>query len=184
MTSSPRDARNPSPGSAAGSCGRRTGTLARYHPAATPETRLFSPPRKETAAIFDLPLKRRIPDRLGHGGGEYQYAVWLGEELVVKSRDPEFAACRALAKSGRFGLARFWREGKRPSRHPDGHCKGREMADGGNTQGRTTFRPVHGVSSRAAAGAAAIKFHLLNHSSGQRGGRQRGDVAQAKPGSG
>ena len=30
----------------------------------------------------------------------------------MKSRDPEFAACRALAKSGRFGLARFWREGK------------------------------------------------------------------------
>ena len=50
---------------------------------------------------------------MGHGDWEYQYNVWLGEELIVaKFRDPEFAACRKLAKLGRFGKARFWREGK------------------------------------------------------------------------
>ena len=63
--------------------------------------------------VLDLILKRLEPELMGHGGWEYQYNVWLGEELIVaKSRDPEFAACRKLAKSGRFGKARFWREGK------------------------------------------------------------------------
>jgi hypothetical protein len=58
---------------------------------------------------FDLIFKRIDVDLGEHG---YPYEVWLGEELIVKSRDPEFAACRKLAKSGRFGRARFWREGK------------------------------------------------------------------------
>ena len=73
----------------------------------------MKPPHPEkNSAVLDLILKRREPEQLGHGDWEYQYEVWLGEELIVKSRDPEFAACRKLAKSGRFGKARFWREGK------------------------------------------------------------------------
>jgi hypothetical protein len=81
-----------------------------------PETRLPWRHPGKTAAVLDLTLKRLEPALLGHGGWEYQYEVRLGGELIAKSRDPEFAACRTLAKSGRFGRARFWREGKA---HPD-----------------------------------------------------------------
>ena len=59
---------------------------------------------------FDLILKRlddSLKPDLGH-----LYQVWLGDEILVTSRDPEFAAFRALAKSGRLGRARFWREGR------------------------------------------------------------------------
>ena len=58
---------------------------------------------------LDLMLKHLDAELSDHGCA---YEVWLGDEFIVKSRDPEFAACRKLAKSGRFGQARFWREGK------------------------------------------------------------------------
>ena len=68
------------------------------------------PSYPEPAAMrFDLIL-RRLDAELGERG--YPYEVWLGDELVVKSHDPEFAACRRLLRSGRLGLARFWREGE------------------------------------------------------------------------
>ena len=61
--------------------------------------------------MVDLSIRRREPERMGHGDWEYQYEVWLGEELIVaKSRDPEFDACRALHAAGHTGKARFWRE--------------------------------------------------------------------------
>ena len=74
----------------------------------------MNPPHPEkTSVVLGLILKRLEPELMGYGGWEYQYEVWLGEELIVtKSRDPEFDACRKLAKSGRFGRARFWREGR------------------------------------------------------------------------
>lgn len=78
----------------------------------TASSRLLSRHPGKMATVFDLILKRLTPDRLGQGGWEYQYEVWLGDELIVRARDPEFAACRKLAKSGRFGRARFWREGR------------------------------------------------------------------------
>jgi hypothetical protein len=60
--------------------------------------------------VFDLLLKRIDTEQLGDLG--HTYEVHLVGELLVKSRDPEFAACRKLAKTGRFGRARFWRAGK------------------------------------------------------------------------
>ena len=53
---------------------------------------------------FDLILKR-LDAELGERGNPYE--VWLGNELIVKSHDPEFAACRKLLKSGRLGAHAF-----------------------------------------------------------------------------
>jgi hypothetical protein len=57
------------------------------------------------APSIALTLRRMSLSRRG-----YLYEVALdGEVIVPSSRDPEYDACRELAKRGRRGIAAFWR---------------------------------------------------------------------------
>jgi hypothetical protein len=58
--------------------------------------------------IYDVILRRK--SRPGSRG--YQYDAIFGGGVLVSSRDPEYAACRALLAMGLTGTAQFWREGK------------------------------------------------------------------------
>jgi hypothetical protein len=53
-------------------------------------------------------ILRRHP---GPGGRAYRYDAVLDGEVIATSRDPEFAACRALQARGIDGIAVFRREG-------------------------------------------------------------------------
>ena len=61
-----------------------------------------------TDATYDLVLQRH--GRPGVRG--YLYDVILNGEVICTSRDPQYAACRALVALGLRGEARFWRPGR------------------------------------------------------------------------
>lgn len=73
-----------------------------------------------------ITLRRR--EHAGPRG--YLYDAVLDGEIIASSRDPEFAACRALVRRGYRGRVDFWREG---ASHPSMTIMSIERAAGLST---------------------------------------------------
>ena len=61
---------------------------------------------------YDVTLRQR--DKPGSRG--YQCEVIFAGEVIAISRDPEYAACRALLANGLVGRVRFWSDVYGPQR--------------------------------------------------------------------